>query len=267
MLLRELSGKNVGVCVSGGLSSLTVAAWLVQAGVPATAFVADLGQAGHDDISALAKSLEAAGVATVVVDLRDDIAQLALDLVRYQATYDGGYWNTTSGSRMVLVAGLASAMRRAGCTVLAHGCVGGGNDQRRFERYTAALAPDMRVISPWTDPDLLRQFPGRGDMARYVSDLGLATDRRCTVDYSVDGSLAGFAHDGTDLESLQTSDAVAWRALSVAPRQANDEVESVTVTVDHGRPAESFMKHQDWTCWDSAFPGSIRWPWIMMACG
>ena len=238
MLFQELADENVGVCVSGGLSSLTVAAWLAESGVRATAFVADLGQAGPEDLGALVKSLEAAGVPTVVADLRDEIARLALDLVRYQASYDGGYWNTTSGSRMVLVAGLADAMRQAGCTVLAHGCVGGGNDQRRFQQYGAELAPDLRVVSPWTDPGLLSRFPGRGDMARYVAGLGLIADRRCTADYSVDGSIAGYAHDGSALESLQTPDAAAWRALSVAPQQAPDRAESVCITVEHGRPAE-----------------------------
>jgi argininosuccinate synthase len=237
MLSKELADEKVGVCVSGGLSCLTVASWLAASSVPLTAYVADIGQADHEDVCALARSLEAAGVAAVVVDLRDEIARLALDLVRYQARYDGGYWNTTSGSRMVLVAGLADAMRRAGCTVLAHGCVGGGNDQRRFERYVTALAPDLRVVSPWTDPDLLARFPGRSDMAEYLRDRGLAADQRSTADYSADGSLAGFAHDGTALECLQTPDAAAWRALTIAPQQAPDKPESVTVTVADGRPA------------------------------
>ncbi len=237
MLSEELAGEKVGVCVSGGLSCLTVAAWLAASSVPTLGFVADIGQADHEDVRGMARSLEAAGVATVVVDLRDEIARLALDLVRYQARYDGGYWNTTSGSRMVLVAGLADAMRRAGCTVLAHGCVGGGNDQRRFERYVTALAPDLRAVSPWTDPGLLARFPGRSDMAEYLRDRGLAADQRSTADYSADGSLAGFAHDGAALECLQTPDAAAWWALTLAPRQAPDKPEPVTVTVAGGRPA------------------------------
>ncbi len=236
MLSVDLAEEKVGVCVSGGLSCLTVAAWLAASSVPTTAFVADIGQASRVDICALARSLEAAGVAAVVVDLRDEIARLALDLVRYQARYDGGYWNTTSGSRMVLVAGLADAMRRAGCTVLTHGCVGGGNDQRRFERYVTALAPDLRVVSPWTDPDLLARFPGRSDMAKYLRDRGLTADQRSTADYSADGSLAGFAHDGTALESLQTPDAEARWALTRPPHEAPDKPESVTVTVARGRP-------------------------------
>ena len=236
MSLNELTGEKVGVCVSGGLSSLTVVAALADAGVRATAFIADIGQARAADVRALAASLEAAGIPGEVVDLRESMARQALDLVRYEARYEGGYWNTTGAARLVLVAGLSQVMRRAGCTVLAHGCVGGGNDQRRFARYTASLAPDMRVFAPWTDPDLLSQFPDRAAMAKYVLSRDLALDERCTADYSVDGNLAGFAHEGTALERLETPDSAAWPALTTRPERAPSEVESVTVTFDRGRP-------------------------------
>lgn len=238
MTFKDLAHEKVGVCVSGGLSSLAVAAELAGSGVPVTAFVADLGQADPDDVRDVALSLEAAGVAAVVEDLRDQMADLALDIARYQASYEGGYWNTTSAARLVLVAGLTDAMRRHGCTAMAHGCVGGGNDQRRFERYAAAVAPDLRLISPWTEPELLRRFPDRSAMQRYIVARGLACDPRCTADYSVDGSLAGFAHEGTLLERLQTPDTAARTVLTVPPRQAPDQPEAVTVRLDHGRPVE-----------------------------
>jgi argininosuccinate synthase len=238
MQLKTLNHESVGMCVSGGLSSLAVAGFLAEAGIETTAFVADIGQAPQAEISALAGSLEKAGLKTVVVDLRDAMAQFALDLVYYQAQYEGGYWNTTSGSRMVLVSGLAEAIQSAGCTALGHGCVGGGNDQRRFDRYTAKFAPDLHVIAPWTEPELLERFPSRSAMAQYVAARGLAGDPRCTPDYSVDGSVAGFAHEGSELERLETADSAVRPILMVSPEQAPDRAEPVLVKVDGGRPAE-----------------------------
>jgi argininosuccinate synthase len=220
------------------LSSVAVAASLAESGVRTQAFVADLGQAPPEEISLLARSLNSAGVAAVVVDLRDSMAQAALDLVRYQARYDGGYWNTTSVSRLVLVSGLAGHLRRAGCTALAHGCVGGGNDQRRFARYAALVAPDLRVIAPWTEPELLRRFPDRSAMADYLRDRGISFDARCTAEYSVEGNMAGFAHEGTALEQLQTPDSAARPTLTVPPRQAPDQPETVTVRVENGHLAQ-----------------------------
>jgi argininosuccinate synthase len=238
MLLDQIVGERVGVCVSGGLSSLAVAASLADSGVPTTALVADIGQASHDDVCSLADSLEAAGIPAVVVDLRDRMADLALDLVRYLARHEGGYWNTTSSSRLVLVEGLAAAMHRADCTVLAHGCVGGGNDQRRFERYADALSPDLRLFAPWADPELLRRFPDRSTMEKYVRERKLTLAGGCSASYSVDGSLAGFSHEGTALESLDTPDNVAQLLLTAPPQQAPDRPETVSVRFDRGRPVE-----------------------------
>jgi argininosuccinate synthase len=220
------------------LSSVAVAASLAESGVRTQAFVADLGQAPPEEISLLARSLNSAGVAAVVVDLRDSMAQAALDLVRYQARYEGGYWNTTSVSRLVLVSGLADHLRRAGCTALAHGCVGGGNDQLRFVRYAALVAPDLRVIAPWTEPELLRQFPDRSAMVGYLRDRGIAFDGRCTAEYSVEGNMAGFAHEGTALEQLQTPDSAAHPTLTVPPQHAPDQGEAVTVRIENGHPVQ-----------------------------
>src|SRR5580658_1623449 len=111
MLLDQIASEPVGVCVSGGLSSLAVAASLADSGVVTTALVADIGQASDDDVHSLARSLEGAGIPVVAVDLRDAMAELALDLVRYLARHERGYWNTTSSSRLVLVQGLAAAAR------------------------------------------------------------------------------------------------------------------------------------------------------------
>src|SRR5581483_8008732 len=108
MLFERISRQSVGVCLSGGLSSLTVAASLHEAGVETMAFVADIGQDNHDSILEVASSLKAAGIDTAVVDLRDEMAQFGVDLVRYGARYEGGYWNTTGASRLVLVRGLGS---------------------------------------------------------------------------------------------------------------------------------------------------------------
>lgn len=238
MLSEKITRESVGVCVSGGLSSLAVATFLAESGVRTQAFVADLGQACHDEVRMLARSLESAGVAVVVVDLRDSMAEAVLDLVRYQARYEGGYWNTTGASRLVLVSGLADHMRRAGCTALAHGCVGGGNDQLRFARYAGLIAPDLRVIAPWTEPELLERFPNRSAMVDYLADRGIASDGRCTADYSVDGNIAGFAHEGTALEQLQNPDSAARPTLTVPPRRAPDQAEGVTVRIEGGHPVQ-----------------------------
>lgn len=235
MRLGQIADERVGVCVSGGLSSLAVASSLADAGLNVTALVADIGQAPADEISALAGSLRAAGIPAEVVGLRDQMAELALDLVACQARYEGGYWNSTSSSRRVLVQGLGAAALAGGATVLAHGCVGGGNDERRFAGYTGAV-PGLRPFVPWADPEMLERFPGRAEMQKYARERGLAVARGCSEHHSVDGNLAGFSHEGTELEDLATPDSAAHLQLATPAGQVTAGPEEVSVRVERGMP-------------------------------
>jgi argininosuccinate synthase len=174
------------------------------------------------------------GAETIIVDLRKQMAEACFMMVRAQAMYDGGYWNTTGIARAVTVKGLLGAMREHGCTVLVHGATGRGNDQIRFERYTNTLAPDMKVYAPWRDPELLRQFPGRKQMATYLQDSGIEAKLE-KKRYSTDANLAGLSHEAEDLESLDTSCLIVEPIMCVWPNQAPDRVEDVTVRFEAGR--------------------------------
>lgn len=238
MDMRELRGQRVGLAVSGGLSSLAVAGWLRENDVHVTCFVADIGQAPADRVPGLVAALQALGLPAVAVDLRAAMAGAAVDLLRCQARYDGGYWNTTGMSRAVLVAGLAPHLRAAGCGVLAHGCVGGGNDQRRFERYTAAYAPDLAVYAPWTDAAARARFPDRAAMAEHVAADGLPLDPGSSATHSTDANLAGISHEDAVLEDLGTPPTVVRPLMSVWPADAPDTVRPVTVRIERGVPVE-----------------------------
>lgn len=236
MELGELSGHRVGLCVSGGLSSLANAVWLHEQGIDTTCFVADIGQAPADRIDQLAAALRAYGLAVETVPMRDAMATAAVELLRHQARHDGGYWNTTSMSREVLVAGLAPRIAAAGCTVLSHGCVGGGNDQRRFARYTAQYQPELAVYAPWTDPAARASFPDRGVMAERTTAAGLPLDPGSSATHSTDANLAGISHEGAALEHLDTPPTVVRPLVSVWPADAPDRPETVTVRVEQGVP-------------------------------
>lgn len=136
MRLHELSGEKLGVCVSGGLDSRTVTKRLIEAGCDVIGFTADLGQPDEDNIEDVRTRMGTTGAETVIVDLKNEMAEACFMMLKAQAMYDGGYWNTTGIARAVTVKGLIGAMKEHGCTVLVHGATGRGNDQIRFERYT-----------------------------------------------------------------------------------------------------------------------------------
>jgi argininosuccinate synthase len=237
MYVGSLAERRVGVLQGGGLSSTALGIWLAERGVDAYHLVADIGQAPAAELEATVAAWRARGVPAALVDLRAPMAGLALDLVRYQARHDGGYWNTTGAARLVLVEHLAPRLVAEGRTVLAHGCVGGGNDQRRFARYTARFAPGLQVYAPWTDPDALRRFPGREAMLEAVQRAGLPLDAGSGADWSTDASLAGASHESAALEDLAVPvDAGTLRPRwSRWPADAPGEPAIATVTVTEGR--------------------------------
>ena len=190
-----VKGKRVGVCVSGGLDSKTVCKRLVEEGIDVLAFSADLGQPDESDIQNVKKRMSTCGVDTVIVDLKDDMAEACFDTIQAQARYDGGYWNTTGIGRYVTCRGLVTAMQQNKVDVLAHGATGRGNDQMRFERYTNVLAPKMSVYAPWRDAELLEEFPGRTEMAAYLNKFGIEAFVGPKKKYSTDANLAGLSHE------------------------------------------------------------------------
>ncbi len=234
MNLKELKGKRVGICVSGGLDSKTVTHALRAAGVDVLCFTADLAQPDEDDISGVVAKMAPAGAETVVVDLKAEMARGCFEVLKYQSTYDGGYWNTTGIGRAVMVRGLLDAMAERGCDVLSHGATGRGNDQLRFERYTNVLQPSMDVYAPWRDDELLTRFPGRKQMIEYLGEHGIEVDGGNQKRYSTDANLAGLSHEAEDLESLETSCRIVQPIMGVWPEDAPDAVETVVLRFEAG---------------------------------
>jgi len=236
--LQDLKGEKLGICVSGGLDSKTVASRLIEDGLDVLCFTADLAQPDESDINDVERRMATTGAKTLIVDLKEEMADACFMMIKAQAMYDGGYWNTTGIARAVTVQGLLGPMKEHGCTVLVHGATGRGNDQIRFERYTNTLAPKMRVYAPWRDDTLLKQFPGRKEMAAYLRDKGIEAKAETAKRYSTDANLAGLSHEAEDLESLSTSELIVDPEMGVWPHQAPDEIEDVTLRYVRGRCVE-----------------------------
>lgn len=237
-MIHEYKGNKIGFCMSGGLSCLTVSKWLSEQGFDVLNFVADIGQTDEGGVNELVRTLNMKGMNAVAVDLRHEMAEMSFNLVKYQAIYGSGYWNTTSASRAVLVNGLSPVMREYGCTVLAHGSVGGGNDQRRFDRYGKSLASEMKLFVPWRIPELLDLFPSRLSMIEYLASFGLDINSTDKADHSTDANLAGISHEDKMLESLETPCTFIQPLISVWPEQAPNEVETFEVRFERGRAVQ-----------------------------
>eukprot|EP00933_Yihiella_yeosuensis_P017850 TRINITY_DN14845_c0_g1_i1.p1 TRINITY_DN14845_c0_g1~~TRINITY_DN14845_c0_g1_i1.p1 ORF type:complete len:435 (-),score=93.30 TRINITY_DN14845_c0_g1_i1:133-1437(-) len=231
------NGDVVGICVSGGLDSKTVALRLRLAGVKVKCFTADIGQPDEEDINDVVKKMAPCGVETTVVDLKNEIAEGAFEAVAANASYDGGYWQSTGIGRYVTARGLLEAMKKQGCTVLSHGATGRGNDQVRFERYVNVIDPNFKVYAPWRDPVLLEEFPGRSQMLEFLQKHGIGHQivSQASKRYSTDANICGLSNEAEDLESMQTPMTIVNPVMGVWPKDAPDKQEEITLRYEKGR--------------------------------
>jgi len=227
----------VGLCVSGGLDSKTVALRMKKQGVNVICFTADIGQPDEEDINDVVKKMAPCGVETVIVDLKEDMAEACFDCVLAQAKYDGGYWQSTGIGRYVTCRGLIQAMKERKVTVLSHGATGRGNDQLRFERYTNVLDPHMKVYAPWRDAQLLQDFAGRAQMLEYLqkNDIGHSIVSSSTKRYSTDANMAGLSNEAEDLESLETAMTIVQPVMGVWPHDDKAVKQTVVMRFEEGR--------------------------------
>jgi len=231
------NGDVVGICVSGGLDSKTVALRLRLAGVKVKCFTADIAQPDEEDIQDVKKKMAPCGVETIIVDLKNEIAEGAFEAIACQAMYDGGYWQSTGIGRYVTARGLLQEMKKHGCTVLSHGATGRGNDQVRFERYVNVIDPSFKVYAPWRDPALLAEFPGRTQMLEYLKkhNIGHQIVSQATKRYSTDANICGLSNEAEDLECMGTAMTIVNPVMGVWPKAAPDTEEEITLRFESGR--------------------------------
>ncbi|CAE8650628.1 unnamed protein product, partial [Polarella glacialis] len=197
----------VGICVSGGLDSKTVALRLRLAGVKVKCFCADIGQPDEEDINDIPKKMAPCGVETIIVDLKDEIAEGAFEAVAAGASYDGGYWQSTGIGRYVTARGLLQEMKKHGCTVLSSG------------------------------PVLLEEFPGRTQMLSYLENHGIGHTivSQAKKRYSTDANILGLSNEAEDLESMQTPMTIVNPVMGKWPKDAPDKQEEIEMRFEQGR--------------------------------
>src|SRR5687767_7756064 len=138
---------RIALAYSGGLDTSVIVRWLIEnLGADVVTVSGDLGQ--KKELNGVeAKALASGAVAAHVVDLRREfVAEYVMPALRAGALYEGVYPMATALGRPLLAKALVDVARAEGCTAVAHGCTGKGNDQVRFEAAVAALEPDLKVI-------------------------------------------------------------------------------------------------------------------------
>ncbi len=213
--------KKVVLAYSGGLDTSIILRWLREEyQCEIVTFTADIGQ-GEEVEPARAKA-EAAGIKEIYIeDLREEFARdYVFPMFRANTIYEGEYLLGTSIARPLIAKRLIEIAHETGADAISHGATGKGNDQVRFELGAYALMPDVKIIAPWREWDLL----SRDKLMRYAEQHGIAVEQKrgTRSPYSMDANLLHISYEGDILEDpWNEPEEDMWR-WTIAPEQAPD---------------------------------------------
>ena len=191
--------KKIVCAYSGGLDTSVMIPWLRENyGAEIVTYTGDLGQG--DDLRAIRqKALNTGAVAAEVDDLRERfVREFIWPAVRASAVYEGQYPLHTALGRPLLAQRLVETARAHGADAIAHGCTGKGNDQVRFEVTAQCLAPDLGIVAPLREWELLT----REDEVDYANARGIPVPITREKPYSIDQNLWGCAIECGEMEEL-----------------------------------------------------------------
>ncbi|HEY4407833.1 MAG TPA: argininosuccinate synthase [Xanthobacteraceae bacterium] len=227
--------KKVVLAYSGGLDTSIILKWLQQTyGCEVVTFTADLGQG--EELEPARKKAVLLGIKPeniFIEDLREEfVRDYVFPMFRANALYEGQYLLGTSIARPLIAKKQIEIAERVGADAVAHGATGKGNDQVRFELAYYALKPDVKVIAPWREWDLV----SRTKLIEFAEQhqIPIAKDKRGDAPFSVDANLLHASSEGKVLEdpSQEVPDYVYSRTLD--PEAAPDQPSYLTVGFERG---------------------------------
>ena len=226
--------NKVVLAYSGGLDTSIILKWLKETyDCEIVTFTADIGQ-GEEVEPARAKA-EAAGIKEIYIeDLREEFARdYVFPMFRANTVYEGEYLLGTSIARPLIAKRLVEIAKETGADAISHGATGKGNDQVRFELGAYALMPDVKIIAPWREWDLL----SREKLMAYAEEHGIPVDfarQGKKSPYSMDANLLHISYEGDILEDpwAEPEDDM-WR-WSVSPEMAPDTPTYIELTYEKG---------------------------------
>jgi argininosuccinate synthase len=227
--------QKLVLAYSGGLDTSVILHWIREHfGCEVIAYCADVGQG--DETEGLEQKALATGARKLYLeDLRDEFArEFVFPMMRANAVYESYYLLGTSIARPAIARKQVEIALHEGADAVAHGATGKGNDQVRFELTFSRLAPHLKVIAPWRDPQW--PFNGRADMMAYAAEKRIPVPVTAEKPYSMDRNLVHVSYEGGILEDPWREPYNDMFRLTVAPEDAPNAPEYVEIEYRCGDP-------------------------------
>jgi len=219
--------KKVVLAYSGGLDTSVILKWLQDVyKCEVVTFTADIGQ-GEELEPARKKALQM-GIPRqniFIEDLREEfVRDFVFPMFRANTVYEGEYLLGTSIARPLIAKNMVEVARKVGADAVSHGATGKGNDQVRFELGAYALMPNVKIIAPWREWDLL----SREKLLAYADKHGIPVDfkkRKGGAPYSMDANLLHISYEGGILEDPDFAPEESMWRITVSPEKAPNRPE------------------------------------------
>ncbi|HUX63156.1 argininosuccinate synthase [Sulfuricella sp.] len=230
--------NKVVLAYSGGLDTSVILKWLQDTyQCEVVTFTADIGQ-GEELEPARNKALQF-GIKPEQIyidDLREEfVRDFVFPMFRANTVYEGEYLLGTSIARPLIAKRLIEIARETGAVAISHGATGKGNDQVRFELGAYALNPEIKIIAPWREWDLL----SREKLLAYAEKHGIPVEMKHKAGgspYSMDANLLHISYEGRHLENpAAEAEEDMWR-WTVSPEKAPDQAEYLDIEYINGDP-------------------------------
>ena len=228
--------EKVVLAYSGGLDTTAVIPWLKETfGYDVICCCINCGQG--EELDGLEERAKMAGASKLYIeDIIDDFCDnYIMPCVKAHAVYENKYLLGTSFARPLIAKKLVEVARKEGAVAICHGATGKGNDQLRFELSIKALAPDIKVIAVWRQPEW--KLDSRDAEIAYCQAHGINLPFDAAHSYSRDRNIWHISHEGLELENpANEPNYDDLLVLGVTPEKAPDEDEYLTLDFEKGIP-------------------------------
>ena len=187
-----MAREKVVLAYSGGLDTSCCIQWLMnEKNLDVITLLVNVGQDESDDLEfSRKKALDCGAIESLVIDVRDEFAaEYCAKSIAANGLYENKYPLLSALSRPLISKLLVDVAHKYGATYVAHGCTGKGNDQVRFEVSVQAIDPDLKVIAPVREWDLLT----RPQEIAFAEAHGIPVGAKKAKPYSIDDNLWGRA--------------------------------------------------------------------------
>jgi len=239
-----MAKEKIAVAYSGGLDTSVMVRWLIEHyDADVIAVTGNIGE-NKELASVKEKALATGAKKAFVIDAQKEfIADYCYPALKANALYENAYPMATALGRPLLAKILVETAIQEGCTAVAHGCTGKGNDQVRFEVVANTLAPQLKVIAPLRDPRW--GFKSREEEIAYAQKHGIPVIVTKKSPYSIDANLWGVSIECGALEDPMTPPPSDAYQITGDPQSAPDTPETITIEFDKGAPVAVNGTHLD----------------------